>query len=74
MNLIAKLRLWCYALRGIQGPGSEMLLEVLRDAGVFVVRICTTLVRVCAVWQLSVRSVPRVGSLSEIHDPLNGSF
>lgn len=51
-----------------------MLLEVLRDAGVFVVRICTTLVRVCAVWQLSVRSVPRVGSLSEIHDPLNGSF
>lgn len=57
LNLIAKLRLWCHALRGIQGPGSEMLLEVLRDVGVFVVRICTALVRVCAVWQLSVRSV-----------------
>lgn len=42
-----------------------MKLEVLRDVGVFVVWICTA---------LSVRSVPRVGSLSEIHDPLNGSF
>lgn len=51
-----------------------MLLEVLRDAGDLVAWICTALVQICTFFQLSVRSVPRVGSLSEIHDPLNGSF
>lgn len=51
-----------------------MLLEVLRDVGVFVVWICTALVQVCTFRQLSVRSVSRAGFLSEIHDTLNGSF
>lgn len=51
-----------------------MLLEVLRDVGDLVVWICTALVQVCEFSQLSARSVPRVGSLSEIRDPLNGSF
>lgn len=51
-NLVAKPRLGYHALRGIWGPWSEMLLEVLRDVGVFIVWICTSLCILTAFCQI----------------------